>query len=140
MERSIVKAIREAEDVAAGLQVFEDGIRRRDSSIGDCIRELVLLIRGMNDLLLVVENLARLPQALESDVWLLLKSLRLSLARLEVMFGETGSTKLNGDIPYAHIWHDYCKDLQENEGGTMLLPRLELYSIFLKAILKWLAG
>jgi hypothetical protein len=140
MERSISKAIREAEDVAAGLQVFQDGVRRRDSNIGDSIGELILIIRGLDDLHLGVENLARLPAQLENDVWLLLQSFRLSLARLEQMFGETGSTKLNGDIPYSHIWHDYCKDLQENEQGMMLLPRLELYSVFLKAILKWLAG
>jgi hypothetical protein len=139
MERSINKTIVEAQDVAAGLQVFADGIRR-DVRIGDSIRELLFLIRGLEDLHLGVENLSRLPPPLESDVRLLLQSLRLSFVRLEYMFGDTGNTKLNGEVAYNHIWHDYCKDLQKNEDGLMLLPRLELYSVFLKSILQWLAG
>jgi hypothetical protein len=142
MDRSIAKAILESQDAAAGLQLFDDGIRQRDARahISECIRELLMLIRGFEDLRRGVENLSRLPSQMESDIWLLVRSLRFSLAGLEHMFGETANTKLNGDIPYAHIWHEYCKELQKTEDGVMLLPRLELYSVFLKAVLQWLAG
>jgi hypothetical protein len=141
MERSLAKAIRESEDVASGLQVFEDRIRRSDTNnIGGCISEILMLRRGLEDLQLTVVRLVRLPVQLEDDIRLLLKSFRLSLTRIELMFGETRATKLDGKIPYAHIWHGYCKDLKENEDAVMLLPRLELYSVFLKAILQCMAG
>jgi hypothetical protein len=139
MDRSINKTILEAQDVAAGLQMFEDNIRQ-EVHIGDCIRELLFLIRGLEELHVSIDSPSRLPTQVESDVRLLLQSLRLSFARLEYMFGDTGHTKLNGEVAYNHIWHDYCKDLQRNEDGLMLLPRLELYSVFLKSVLQWLAG
>jgi hypothetical protein len=140
LERAIVTRSKDAEDVCAGLQIFLDNVRLRDTGIRESMQELAMLSRYLIHLGADVLQFKRLPSQLEQDVRLLLQSLEATTDHVHQMFGETRTKKLNGRIPYTHIWSDFCLTMQESAGASLLLPRLELISTFLGAILKGVRG
>ena len=117
-----------------------NNIPQRDAGIYESIHELLPLIKGLAELRIDVIQYTRLPTPLEEDVRLLLQSLGLTINRIQKMFGDTRAKKLNGERPYSHVWYEYCAEMEKNEGGMLLWPRLELYSIFLKQILEGIRG
>jgi hypothetical protein len=135
LERAIITRSRDADDVASGLQIFLDNVRLRDSGIRESMQELVSLSRGLGQLRADALQFKRLPTPLEQDIRLLLQGLEAITERVHQMFGETRTKKLNGRVPYTHIWSDFCSTLQRSGDGSLLLPRLELMSIFLTTII-----
>ncbi|KAF2665279.1 hypothetical protein BT63DRAFT_60541 [Microthyrium microscopicum] len=139
MERAIGRTAQSAEDVCSGLQLFLDNIPQRDAGIYESIHELLSLARGLGELRLDAVQYKRLPTPIEKDIRIFLESMNLTLGRVQNMFGETKLTKLNGEIAYSHIWNNFSMEMDETVGGG-LWPRLELYNLFLKAMLENVRG
>jgi hypothetical protein len=131
---------KEADDVSAGLQIFFDNIPQRDSGIFESIRELLSLSHGLAELRQDAAQYARLPTPLQSDVQLLLRSMKITLSRVRKMFADTRFVKVSGERPYAQAWYELGVVFKENEGGPPLWTRLEFYSVFLREILSGMRG
>ena len=135
MALSLFQTALEAEDVAAGLQVFEDNVPD-DPELHLSIRDLLKLADRLRFL-----NLHYHPQnsLLNEDVDLLLSSLHYTLGRVRVMFGETRYVR-DGQRLYRVAWDDMCYELRESEHGQGLRGRLSIYELFVNDMINSLAG
>jgi hypothetical protein len=136
MALSLLQAARDADDVAAGLQVFEDNVPD-DPELHLSIRDLVQLAEQLRAL-----NLLYHPQwnsQLNADVDLLLSSLQYTLSRVRVMFGETRYVR-DGQRLYRVAWDDMCYELRQSENGQGLRERLSLYELFINDMTNSLKG
>jgi hypothetical protein len=140
MEFTIAETARDVEDVFSGLQAFGEHLPEQNTRILESVQELVALYKGLDRLKTEHAKLGSMPTHVVRDVNLLLRSMRLTMKRVERMFGKTRAIKLTGERPYAQVWFDLCNHFEEKEGGLLLWPRLELYSLFLKEILEYLRG
>jgi hypothetical protein len=140
MEYAISVTAQAVEDVFSGLQAFVEYLPEQNTRIQESIQELIALYKGLDRLKTEQAKLSRVPPHVERDMSMLLRSMRLTMNRVEKMFGKTRAVKLTGERPYAQVWFDLCNHFEENEGGLLLWPRLELYSVFLKETIEYLRG
>jgi hypothetical protein len=136
MALSLLQAARDAEDVASGLQIFEDNVPE-DPELHLSIRDLLQLaerLRGLNSL-----YHPQLNTQLNEDVDLLLSSLQYTLSRVRVMFGETRYVR-NGQRLYRVAWDDMSYELRQSKDGQGLRERLSLYDVFVLDIINSLSG
>lgn len=126
MALSLSQAARDAEDVASGLQHFEDNVPE-EPELHLSVRDLVRLAKCLKTLDSLYSP--RLNSQLNEDVGLLLFSLQYTLGRVHKMFGETRYVR-NGQRPYRVAWEDMCYELREIEGSEGLRERLSLYEVF----------
>jgi hypothetical protein len=134
MAPTIVGVAEDARDACAGLQIFYDNIRPRDANLGESIRELMVLNNALLRLDAGLRSTRIDSGRLVSDVRLLLQSMSLTLLRLDRMFGDTKHVKLDGRRPYSLVWTTLSNEFST---GIPLLPRLQLYSLFLTNILSY---
>lgn len=132
MAPTIVGVAEDARDACAGLQVFYDNIRPRDANLGESIRELMVLNNALLRLDAGLRSTRITSERLVLDVQLLLQSMSLTLLRVDKMFGDTKNVKLDGRRPYNLVWTQLTTEFSP---GIPLLPRLQLYSLFLNNIL-----
>ena len=140
MARVLLKASRDADDVAAGLQVFLDHIPQRETDLEGCIDELVALSAALREIAEDHPDFDRINQRLTTDVQLCIRSLALTLRKVRTMFGETRHVKYSGERPYRRAWEDLDVYFIEQERGPSLLARLETYDIFVQSVLDSLRG
>lgn len=136
MALSLFQAAHDAEDVAAGLQIFEDNVPD-DPELHLSIRDLLHLAERLRAL-----NALYHPQIntlLNEDVDLLLFSLQYTLGRVRAMFGETRYVR-DGQRLYRVAWDDMCYELRQNEQGQGLRGRLSLYELFINDMVNSLIG
>jgi len=136
MALSLSQAARDAEEVAAGLQVFEDNVRD-DPELHLSIRDLLKLTERLRALDLLYHP--ELNSLLNGDVNLLLSSLQYTLGRVRVMFGETRYVR-DGHRLYRVAWDDMCYELRQSEHGQGLKERLSLYEGFINDMINVLSG
>ena len=136
MALSLLQAARDADDVAAGLQVFEDNVPD-DPELHLSIRDLVQLAEHLRALDLLFHP--QLNSQLNLDVDLLLSSLQYTLSRVRVMFGETRYVR-DGQRLYRVAWDDMCFELRDSENGQGLRERLSLYGLFIRDMINSLTG
>src|ERR1700761_2304424 len=132
---SLREVAEKAQDCSAGLQVFLDNIRLRDTGIRESVHEFLLLDKGFLQLHTVLSVSQSFTPALRDDINLLMKSMNLTMDRVQRMFGETKNLKLDGKRPFKYVWDELCNDFNDNQGGIDLSSRLQLYSMFLTQIL-----
>ena len=137
---SIREVAERAQNCSAGLQIFLDNIRQRDSGIRESLHEFMLLDKGFLQLHAALSAAPTATPALREDISLLIQSMTLTMNRVARMFGETKNRKLDGKRPFQYVWTELCKDFDQNEGGVDLPSRLQLYSMFLTQILLFLQG
>jgi hypothetical protein len=136
MALSLLQAAHDAEEVAAGLQVFEDNVPD-DPELHLSIRDLLRLAERLRAL-----NFLYHPQIntqLNDDVTLLLSSLQYTLGRVREMFGETRYIR-DGQRLYRVAWDDMCYELRQSEHGQGLRDRLSLYELFINDMINSLTG
>lgn len=114
--------VQDAEDVAAGLYSFRDGLPRIDARITAIIGQLL----EVSSLLRGIANVARLPPSVRDDLARLSPTLRRTLDRTLVMLGQSGSRS------YEAAWQSLC-DRMERDEGIGLKERLSWYLNFLRA-------
>jgi hypothetical protein len=136
MALSLLQAARDADDVAAGLQVFEDNVPD-DPELHLSIRDLVQLAGQLRALNLLYHP--QLNSQLNADVDLLLSSLQYTLSRVRVMFGETRYVR-DGQRLYRVAWDELCYELRQSEDGQGLRERLSLYELFTRDMINSLNG
>jgi hypothetical protein len=141
MSTSLRDVAERARDASAGLQIFLDNIPQRDFGIRESVYEFALLNKGILKLHMSL-SMAQdsFTPALREDIYLLLRSMNLTMDRVDKMFGDTKNLKLDGRRPYQYVWTELCNDFKENEGQFQLPSRLQLYSLFLNQILGYLKG
>jgi hypothetical protein len=137
---SLREVAERAQNCSAGLQIFLDNIRQRDSGLKESVHEFVLLDKGFLQLETELRVSENFTAALRDDIGLLMRSVVLTMDRVEKMFGDTKNVKLDGRRPFQYVWADLCSDYNENESGVDLPSRLQLYSMFLHQILTFLQG
>lgn len=136
MASTLSQAVRDTEDIAAGLQVFEDNVPE-DPEIHLSIKDLLALAESLRTL--DVQYDIRLNSRLNNDVELLLSSLQYTLCRVREMFGETRYLR-NGQRLYRVAWEDMSFDMRESEGGQSLSGRLGIYQLFTNDMIDALDG
>lgn len=136
MALSLLQAAHDAEEVAAGLQVFEDNVRD-DPELHLSIRDLLRLAERLRSLDLLYHP--ELNTQLNEDITLLLSSLQYTLSRVREMFGETRYVK-DGRRLYRVAWDDMCYEMRQNEHGQGLKERLSLYELFISDMINSLTG
>ena len=137
---SLREVAERAQNCSAGLQIFLDNIRLRDTGIRESVHEFMLLDKGFLQLHAALSLTPATTPALHDDIALLMESMTLTMNRVARMFGETKNRKLDGKRPFQYVWTELCKDFDQNEGGVNLPSRLQLYSMFLTQILLFLQG
>lgn len=136
MALTLSQAARDTEDVAAGLQVFEDNVPE-DPEIHLSIKDLLALAESLRTL--NVRYDIRLNSRLNQDVELLLNSLQYTFFRVRAMFGETRYLR-NGQRLYRVAWEDMSYRMRDNEGGQSLSARLGIYQLFTNDMIDALDG
>lgn len=136
MALSLSQAARDAEDIAAGLQVFEDHVPE-DPEIHLNIKGFMQLAKGLLTLEGLYDN--RLNSRLNQDVAILLRSLQYTFRRVRAMFGETRYIR-NGERLYRVAWEDMSYDMKESEDGQSLNARLGIYLLFVNDMVEALDG
>jgi hypothetical protein len=140
MARVLLQASKDADQVAAGLQLFLDHIPQRETDLEGCIDELLALAAALREIADDHPDYDTISQRLNMDVDLCIRSLAITLQKVRTMFGETRHVKYGGDRPYRRAWEDLERYLSVQERGPSLLSRLETYRIFIQIILDSLKG
>jgi hypothetical protein len=140
MPRELVQVALEADEVAAGLQIFLDHIPQPDTEIDGCIEELMALATAFRELEDEFPDYEMSSSRIAKDVDLNCRSLHFTLRHVRDMFGETRHLKYSGERPYRRAWDELGYRLIEIERSFGLYTRLETYSIFMQNILSSLRG
>lgn len=126
MALSLSQAVHDTEDVAAGLQIFEDNVPE-DPEIHLDIKGLTALSQSLRNLGTLYDS--RFNSRLNQDVDILLRSLQHTLRRVRAMFSETRWIR-NGQRLYRLAWQDMCYEMTNSEHGQNLNARLGIYQLF----------
>jgi hypothetical protein len=140
MARPLLRAAQDADEVAAGLQLFLDHIPQRETDLEGCIEELLALGAAIRELAEEHPDYDTISVRLTADVDLCIRSLGFTLRKVRAMFGETRHVKYSGERPYRRAWEDLHEYFAVQERGPSLLSRLETYDIFVQSILDSLKG
>lgn len=140
MARVLSRASQDANEVAAGLQVFLDHIPQRETDLEGCIEELLALTAALREIAEDHPGYDRINPRLTMDVELCVRSLGFTLRKVRTMFGETRHVKYTGERPYRRAWEDLENYFAVQERGPSLMSRLETYDIFVQIILDSLKG
>jgi hypothetical protein len=140
MPRALFRSAAEADEVAAGLQIFLDNLPQAETDIDGCIQELIALAAAFRALELEHPDYASISARIAKDVELNTRSLHFTLEYVRDMFGETRHMKYSGDRPYRRAWDELEYRLTGVERDFGLLARLETYSVFMHNILGSLRG
>ena len=146
MDWRLLEYAKDAEDVAAGLQVFLDEIPHYAKDITGDIAELFAISSALHvlDEALDLSDYGRYSGRITGDLDLTLPSLGHTLDDIRSMFGKSkrNSRQHPGAFPgtpqYSIIWDDLCMDFKEQGAG--LSYRLELYRTYLQGLFDILKG
>lgn len=140
LERAIIACSEDAEDVRAGLQIFLDHVKDKDSGIKESMQELATVSSGLIQLHDDALEFRPLPSRLDSDIRLMLQGLEATLDHVYQMFKQTQAKKHKGNIPFARIWSELGLYLEHEPGGYSLRKRLEIISVFLVSLINGIRG
>ncbi|KAK4991139.1 hypothetical protein LTR50_002069 [Elasticomyces elasticus] len=125
MDQQLIRHAKNAEDVAAGLQVFLDRVPQYATDISAIISELFATSSATRALHTASDDLryARAFHTIRSDLDLVLRSLQYTLGTVRGIFARTGLAS------YRVLWDGLNLFVQTE--GSSLCTRLEWYKIFL---------
>jgi len=146
MDLRLLEYAKDAEDVAAALQVFLDEIPQYAKDITGDMAELFAISSALHvlDEALDLSSYGRYSGRIMGDLDLALPSLGHTLDDIRSMFGKSkrNSRQHPGAFPgtpqYSIIWDDLCMDFKEQGAG--LSYRLELYRTYLQGLFDILKG
>ncbi|KAF2501805.1 hypothetical protein BU16DRAFT_546895 [Lophium mytilinum] len=146
MDWRLLEYAKDAEDVAAGLQVFLDEIPQYGKDITGDIAELFAISAALRHLdeSLDLSRYGKYVGSIVAELDLAIPSLGFTLDEIRNMFGKSkrDTRQHPGAFPgtpqYAMIWEDLNVDLKEQ--GIALPARLEMYRVFLQGLFDILRG
>lgn len=134
MARVLLQASRDAADVSAGLEVFDQNIPSRDTDLQGCINELLDLSDVLREIAQDHPNYDMINPRLTTDVEFCVRSIELTLRKVRTMFGQTN------ELSYGRAWTNLEAHLYQQERGPPLYSRLRTYNLFMSIILDNLRG
>jgi hypothetical protein len=146
MDWRLIDSAKDAEDVAAGLQIFLDEIPQYGKDITGNIAELFAISAALRllDESLDLNQYGKYVGSIIADLDLVIPSLGYTLDDIRNMFGRSKREgrqhpgAFPGTPPYALIWDDLNTDLKTQ--GIALPTRLEMYRNFLQGLYDVLRG
>ncbi|KAF2458013.1 hypothetical protein BDY21DRAFT_21451 [Lineolata rhizophorae] len=134
-ERMLVEEVKDAEDVAAGLQVFLEQVPPRATDISANMSELFAIsstLRAFHHSFSPME-LGQPSVMVAQNIAMTLNSLAYTLKSVRDMFGRSKYTAYSGSPQYRALWDDLDSQLRA-ESNQSLCSRLENYRIFLQGL------
>lgn len=146
MDYRLLEYAKDANDVAAGLQIFLEEIPQYAKDITGNMAELFAISNALHVLHegLELSRFGRYVGEIVADLDIVIPSLGHTLYDVRHMFGKSkrSSRQHPGAFPgtpqYNIIWDDMCVDLKEQ--GVTLPARLEMYRNFLQGLYDILRG